>query len=182
MFACWAVLLAIESIYILWLKERSWERVTLPRQQIIFPSFCPSCLVASTEVECVEASFSRAIGPTRKEFVTLAVPYCQACGTALNSDRKRAWSISVAFAILILGCCWVWTDFRGHLEEGLIGTACMVGLPLVWPVYSLYGHRKRAFYARRYNQQKVEVRVKRLAYAEALRQLNPTVELSAQAR
>lgn len=172
LFVCWAVLLAIESVYILWLKERSWESVILPREQIAFPSFCPSCLVASTEVECAEASFSRTIGPTRKEFVTLAIPYCQACGTALNLDRKRAWNISVALAILIFGCCWIWTEFRAPLEEGLIGTACMVGLPLIWPVYSLYGHRKRAFCARRYNQQMVEVRVKHLVYAEALRRMN----------
>jgi hypothetical protein len=171
-FVCWAVLLAIECVYLLWMKERSWVRVVLPRHQITFPPFCPSCLVASAEVECVEASFSRTVGPTRKEFVTLAVPYCQACGTALNSDRKRAWNVGVAVAILVLCCCWIWSAFRGPLEEGLVGTACMVGLPLVWPVYSLYGHRKRAFCARRYNQQKIEVRVKHLVYAEALRLMN----------
>ena len=181
LFVCSAALLAIECLYLLWLKERSWERVTLPRQRVAFPAFCPSCLVASTEVDCVEGSFSRTIGPTRKEFVALTVPYCKLCGTALNLDRKRAWNVSVVLVIMILAGSWMWITFRAPEGSGWIGTASLIGLPVVWPVYSIYSHRKRALCARRYNRQVIEVRAKHLVYAEALRQLNPAVELSAPA-
>jgi hypothetical protein len=53
-----------------------------------------------------------------------------------------------------------------------IGTACLIILPVVWPIYSIYSHRKRALCARRYNKRVIDVRVKHPVYAEALRQLN----------
>ena len=172
LFVCSAALLAIECLYLLWLRERSWERVILPRQRIAFPPFCPSCLVAATEVECVEGSFSRTVGPTRKEFVALTVPYCKICGTALNLDRKRAWNAGVVLVIVILAGSWMWVTFRAPDGNEWIGTASLIGLPVVWPIYSIYSHRKRALCARRYNKRVIDVRVKHPVYAEALRQLN----------
>jgi hypothetical protein len=182
LFVSSAALLAIECLYLLWLRERSWERVTLPRQRIAFPPFCPSCLVAATEVECVEGSFSRTVGPTRKEFVALTVPYCKICGTALNLDRKRAWNAVVVPVMVTIAGSWMWGTFGAPDGNDWIGTASLIGLPVVWPIYSIYSHRKRAVCARRYNRQIIEVRAKHLVYAEALRQLNPSGELSAPAR
>lgn len=167
-----AALVAIECLYFFWLRERSWERVLLPRQRIIFPPFCPSCLVATTEVECVEGSFSQTIGPTRKEFVTLRVPYCTACGTVLNLDRNRAWKAVVIPVIVIIVGFWIWGAIGAPEGNDWFGIACLVGSPIVWPIYSIYSHRKRALCARRYNQRVIDVRVLHPAYAEALRQLN----------
>jgi hypothetical protein len=167
-----AALLAIECLYFYWLRERTWERVLLPRQRIIFPPFCPSCLVATTEVECVEGSFSRTIGPTRKEFVTLRVPYCTACGTALNLDRNRAWKAVVVPIIVIIAGYYLIGNVIG---TAWIGTASLIGLPIVWPIYSIYSHRRRALCARRYNKRFIDVRVLHPVYADALRQLNPSI-------
>jgi Pyruvate/2-oxoacid:ferredoxin oxidoreductase delta subunit len=103
-----AVLIAVEALYFLWLRERSWERVILPRQQVSFSAICPSCMVGAPEIEVVEGSFSRTVGPTRKEFISMAIPYCKGCGTAINRDRKRAWNASVVLVVMILAGCWLW--------------------------------------------------------------------------
>jgi hypothetical protein len=171
-----AALLAIECLYFFWLRERSWFRVLLPRQRIIFPPVCPSCLAATTEVECVEGSLSRTIGPTRKEFVTLRVPYCTACGTALNSDRSRAWKAVVVPVIVVIACSWMWGALGAPEKNDWFGIACLVGLPIVWPIYSIYSHRKRALCVRRYNQRVIDVRVLHSVYGEALQQLNTDVD------
>lgn len=172
LFICSAVLVAIEAFYFLWLRERSWIRVILPRKRIVFPSLCPSCIFGTPETDVVEGSFSRTVGPTRKEFVSLSVPYCKVCGTALNQDRKRAWNTCVALVIMIVAGSWLWMSLNAPVGHEFLGTASMIGLPIVWPIYSLSSHRKRAFCARRYNQHVIDVRVKHAMYAEALRHLN----------
>lgn len=102
----------------------------------------------------------------------MAIPYCKGCGTAINRDRKRAWNASVLLVVMILAGCWLWMSM--NLPEGheFMGTGSLIALPVVWPIYSIYSHRKRTVCARRYNQQVIDVRVKHIIYAEKLRRLN----------
>jgi hypothetical protein len=69
---------------------------------------------------------------------------------------------------------WLLALVTMNAPEGheFIGTATLIALPVVWPIYSIYSHRKRTVCARRYNQQVIDVRVKHIIYAEKLRRLN----------
>jgi len=166
------VLIAIEAIYFLYWRERSWTRVVIPRRQIAFPPFCPSCVSGKAELPVLEASFSRTIGLTRKEFLTVSVPYCTACGTAINRTRERTWRVCALLAAFIFAGSWLW--IRLTMPEGheFLGTASLIGLPVIWPIYSILSHRKRALAVRRYNANVMDVRVKEVAYARTLLQIN----------
>jgi uncharacterized membrane protein len=100
------------------------------------------------------------------------VPYCKTCGDRLNRDRQRTWSISAVLAILIVSGSWLWIRINEPEGHEFLGTASLIALPLIWPIYSVFSHRRRALSVRWYNGRVVDVRVKNSVYAEALKKAN----------
>ena len=51
----------------------------------------------------------------------------------------------VAGADLVCAGCWLWVSMNAPEGHEFIGTASLIALPVVWPIYSIYSHRKRPF-------------------------------------
>jgi len=165
------MLIGIEAFFFLYWREREWSRVILHRAAIRFPSFCPFCMAETTDGVVIEASYSRNKNIFRKEFLTLKVPYCNDCSKTITSIRNLAFRLSALLALLICFVCWLWNTT--HEARGdWFGTACLLGLVLIWPLYSVMSHHKRGLSLRRYNQTQIDVRIRNVVYAECLHQLN----------
>lgn len=156
----------------MYFRHRAWQKLILPRISVSFPALCPNCLSSAPSVAVFEASRSKAVGINRSEFLHLEIPYCAFCGEQINRRRSIATKIGIVLGIISFGLLWFFAyvdvfDWRASVSM-TIGLCFMFS----WPLHELWANNKRAVVLKRYGGKVVEVKIRDLAYHQALRQIN----------
>jgi hypothetical protein len=167
-----ALIIAAEAFFLLFWRYRSWQPLRVNRASLHFPDICPACFATPASKGVMEASFSRQSGVTQKEFLTLDIPYCQACGEQIIENRKVGMKFGWMLAALTIAISYFLFGIQNEEQSGQIASIIGFGFVLGWPFYSLVGHRQQAVTVRRYNKQVIDFRIKHSRYFEAFKLQN----------